>query len=208
MSERVPGFEKTDTGILRRFYARPPGASSRAIFVDRDGVINRRIVGGYVTDWSEFEFLPGAIDAIAKLSALEGPIIVVSNQAGVGKGLVDVARLLDVTNRFVGAIQQRGGRIDAVYYCPHAPDDACACRKPKPGLLLQAASDWTLDLSASMMIGDSETDAEAGRAAGCEVVLVSGGDDSGVAAELRELAARLVARDAGFARGTGRSTAL
>ena len=143
------------------------------MFLDRDGVINRRIVDGYVTTWSEFEFLPGAMDGIVRLATRDGPIIVVSNQAVVGKGLVAVSDLAEITSRFVAAIQERGGRIDAVYYCPHTPGDGCECRKPKPGMLVQAASDWDVDLEASVMLGDSESDAAAGRAAGCAVVLAS-----------------------------------
>ena len=166
-------FEITHSGALRLLVTHPPAASRRAVFLDRDGVINRRIVGGYVTKWSEFEFLPGAMDGIVRLATRDGPIIVVSNQAGVGKGLVAVSDLAEITSRFVAAIQERGGRIDAVYYCPHTPADDCECRKRKPGLIVQAASDWQLDLRASVMLGDSESDAAAGRAAGCAVILAS-----------------------------------
>lgn len=173
-------FLATSTGMLKRFVTEPPGATARAVFLDRDGVINRRIVGGYVTTWTEFEFLPRATDGIVRLSVHDDPIIVVSNQAGVGKGLVAVSELADITRRFVGEIEAHGGRIDAVYYCPHVPADECECRKPKPGLLLQARRDWDLDLSKCVLLGDSESDAAAGRAAGCRVLL--GLDDSGLEA--------------------------
>ena len=166
-------FEITHSGALRLLVTRPPAASRRAVFLDRDGVINRRIVDGYVATWREFEFLPGAVDGIARLAAHEEAIIVVSNQAGVGKGLVSRHDLAEITSRFVAAIQERGGRIDAVYYCPHTPADGCECRKPQPGLLRQAAGDWDLDLGASVMLGDSDSDAAAARAAGCAVVLAS-----------------------------------
>ena len=179
-------FVRTDTGILERLETRPPAASGRAIFLDRDGVINRRIVGGYVSRWSEFEFLPGAIEGIVRLSASETPIIVVSNQAGVGKGLIAVSDLADITRRFIAAVEQHGGRIDAVYYCPHTPADECECRKPKPGLLLQAQRDWALELSSSVLLGDSDSDGAAARAAGCRFVLVSG--DSSLESRIQRLA--------------------
>lgn len=164
-------FLTTDTGILKRLVTGHTARATRAVFLDRDGVINRRIVGGYVTDWSEFHFLQGALEGIARLAAHDASIIVVSNQAGVGKGLLSVNALAEITDGFVSAIQRSGGRIDAVYYCPHTPADDCACRKPKPGLLIEAQRDWGIDLGKSVLLGDSATDAEAGRAAGCEVML-------------------------------------
>lgn len=179
-------FLATNTGMLKRLVTEPPGATARAVFLDRDGVINRRIVGGYVTTWTEFEFLPGAIDGIVRLSAHSDPIIVVSNQAGVGKGLVTVRDLADITRRFVGAIEARGGRIDAVYYCPHTPADDCECRKPRPGILLEARRDWDLDLPTCVLLGDSESDAAAGRAVGCDVLLAA--DDSQLARAWERLA--------------------
>lgn len=166
-------FDETATGILRFLFGRPAPRTDGAIFLDRDGVINRRIVGGYVTRWSEFEFLPRAIDGIVELESIHAPIIVISNQAGVGKGLVTVENLSDMTERFVAAAREQGGRIDAVYYCPHAPSAECACRKPKPGLLLQAASDWGIDLSSSVFVGDSASDVAAARAVGSQPVVIA-----------------------------------
>jgi histidinol-phosphate phosphatase family protein len=164
-------FERTDTGILKRFVARPPAASRCAIVLDRDGVINRRVIGGYVTQWSEFRFLFGALAGLVSIAERPEAIIVASNQAAVGKGLMSVNALGEITDRFVSTVQRAGGRIDAVYYCPHTPADECACRKPRPGLLLEAQRDWRLDLGRSVFLGDSETDMAAGRAAGCEVML-------------------------------------
>ena len=144
-----------------------------AIFLDRDGVINRRIEGGYVTRLSEFEFLPDTIPGLRALAGLGRPIIVVSNQAGVAKGLVKLRSLEQITAWFVGEITAGGGRIDAVYYCPHASVDNCQCRKPKPGLFHQAASDFGVDLLRSAMIGDSVSDAEAATNAGVRALLVA-----------------------------------
>jgi D-glycero-D-manno-heptose 1,7-bisphosphate phosphatase len=164
-------LERTDTGILKWLANKPPAGARRAIFLDRDGIINQRIVGGYVAEWSEFRFLHGALSGLAGLAARPEAIIVVSNQAGVGKGIIAVNALAEITSRFVSKVQHAGGRIDAVYYCPHTPADECGCRKPKPGLLLEAQRDWGIELGTSVLLGDSGTDMEAGRAAGCEVML-------------------------------------
>ena len=145
----------------------------KAVFLDRDGVINQRIVGGYVCRWEEFRFSPDALLAVRILSKLELPIIVVSNQAGVAKGLIRNEDLWDLTMAFQEAISDSGGRIDGVYYCLHHPDERCACRKPGSGMLLQAASEWNLSLSECFMVGDADTDILAGASVGCETILVS-----------------------------------
>ena len=146
-----------------------------AVFLDRDGVINRRIQDGYVTRLSEFEFLPEAIPALRIVGGLGRPVIVVSNQAAVAKRLITTRTLEQITSWFVEQIIAAGGRVDAVYYCPHAPADDCQCRKPRPGLFLQAAKDFDLDLARSVMIGDSITDAEAAKSAGIRALLLEDG---------------------------------
>jgi D-glycero-D-manno-heptose 1,7-bisphosphate phosphatase len=158
-------------GVLRFPLSSRP-LQGGAVFLDRDGVINRRIEDGYVMRLSEFEFLPDTIPGLRALTGLGKPIIVVSNQAGVAKGLVKLRSLEQITTWFVGEIVAGGGRIDAVYYCPHAPAENCQCRKPKPGLFLQAASDFGVDLRQSVMIGDTVSDAEAATAAGVRPLLV------------------------------------
>jgi D-glycero-D-manno-heptose 1,7-bisphosphate phosphatase len=166
------------TGSIRLFFSPPDHSSTQpAVFVDRDGVINEKIAGGYVTGWRSFRFIPGITEALQALSSLGLPVIVVSNQAGVGKGLMGRRALGQVTRRFVTTLRKEGARIDAVYYCPHAPDAGCNCRKPRPGLLEQAAEDWGVDLSRSVLIGDSQSDLEAAAAAGCRAVIFTA--DSG-----------------------------
>jgi D-glycero-D-manno-heptose 1,7-bisphosphate phosphatase len=160
-------------GILRFLFTRPTDVvGRRAIFLDRDGVINQRRLGGYVSDLSQFRFLSGATEGLIELSSFPGPIIVISNQAGVGKGLIQASALEEITVGFVGAITHFGGRIDGVYYCPHEPAAGCACRKPRPGLLLQARQDWRIEMGLSVFFGDAMTDVDAGIAAGCRTVLV------------------------------------
>jgi len=150
---------------------------SRAAFLDRDGVINQKAPEGqYVTRWEEMHFLPGADKAIASLNRAGFRVIVVSNQRCVAKGLVTVRELESMHQRMCDVLARAGATIDAVYYCPHEVQPACDCRKPKPGLLLQAARAHDVDLLASWMIGDSEIDVEAGRNAGCKTARVVNGD--------------------------------
>jgi len=142
-----------------------------AIFLDRDGTINRRpLPHQHVTSSEEFCFLEGALDALAFLAQnSERKILLVTNQSGVPQEQVD-----DLHDWMTLVIESIGGRVDEIYVCPHAPEDECDCRKPKPGLLLQAAQDLDLDLSKSVMVGDSASDLEAGWAAGvqdCYLVL-------------------------------------
>ena len=143
----------------------PPPASRPAIFLDRDGVIieNRT---DYCRSWEEVVILPGALQALARAQGTSYAVVIITNQSAVGRGLVDRETTDDINVRLVAAIRAAGGRGDGVYMCPHAPEDGCACRKPKPGLLLQASRDLSLDLLRSVLIGDSLSDIEAARAAG------------------------------------------
>lgn len=148
-----------------------------AVFLDRDGVINKKMpAGDYVKSWREFEFLPGAIEAIKLLKNNNYLVCVVSNQAGVGRGLMSRADLAEIQNRAQQALDRHGVAIDAWYYCLHAPEHGCDCRKPKAGLLLQAAQEHNVNLSHAVMIGDSPSDAAAGQAAGCRTILIKSGE--------------------------------
>src|SRR5271154_3678401 len=146
-----------------------------AIFIDRDGVINCRRPDDYVLDWSQFIFLPGMRAALKQLATLGLPMIVISNQAAVGKGLLDSARLEEITTRMQQALLSDGTPLAAAYYCIHRSDENCACRKPKPGPLVKAAADFHIDLGRSIFIGDSATDVQAAQAAGCQPVLFGAG---------------------------------
>lgn len=149
------------------------------MLLDRDGVINQRVLGGYVCDWPTFRFLPGALKAMQRLAELDVPIIVISNQAGVAKGMMSRKTLEEMTRNFQKVVEDAGGRIDSVYYCVHHPSEGCDCRKPKPGLLLQAANDWALNLEDCIMVGDSETDIAAGAAVRCRNILIGGDQERG-----------------------------
>lgn len=159
---------------------------TRAVFLDRDGVINRY---AYNADFGtvdsparpeEFALLPGAAQAVAALNSLNLPVILISNQPGIAKGKLSPA-LLDAINEEMRAQLARcGARLDAVYYCRHHPEAlvpeyraACDCRKPKPGLLLRASAERNLDLASSFFVGDGVVDVLAGRAAGVVTLLLA-----------------------------------
>ena len=162
--------------MLRILFTEPEAAvAGPAIFIDRDGVINCRRPDDYVLDWSQFIFVPGVCAALKQLATLGLPMIVISNQAAVGKGLLDSTRLEEITSRMHQALLSDGTPLAAAYYCIHRPDENCPCRKPKPGLLVKAAADFQIDLRRSIFIGDSASDVEAALAAGCQPVLFDTG---------------------------------
>lgn len=145
----------------------------KAAFLDRDGVINKkRPEGEYVTRWEEFEFLSGVGEAIAQLTNAGFGVIVVSNQRCVAKGLMTLPGLQSIHRQMCRELETQGATITAGYYCPHDLQPACDCRKPAPGLLLQAAREHDIDLRGSWMIGDSEIDIQAGKMAGCQTVRI------------------------------------
>jgi D-glycero-D-manno-heptose 1,7-bisphosphate phosphatase len=141
--------------------------------LDRDGVINERVVGGYVTSWAQFVFLPDALEALRLLAQSGYQTIVVSNQACVAKGLLSSSGLEEITRRFIQEVEAHGGRIGGVYYCPHQVDDGCECRKPRPGLLLNAQKDHGFDFAHTFFVGDSENDLLAACAVGCPALLIA-----------------------------------
>jgi len=155
--------------ITETFLTREP-----AVILDRDGVLNTRPPRAqYVTCWDEFEWLPGVKEALSVLCRAGYRIIVVSNQAGIGRGVMTETALNEIHARMKAEAEEAGGRIDAIYYCPHGWDQGCECRKPKPGMLFQAQRDFNLDLSRTVFVGDDERDAQAAEAAGCLSTLVS-----------------------------------
>lgn len=158
----------------------------RAIFMDRDGVINRMVYNpeyGTVdspANPNELKLFPGVGEAIAEINQLGFMVVVVSNQPGIAKRKFSPALLEAMTNKMISVVEAGGGRIDAIYYCLHHPQAAlseyrvaCNCRKPKPGLLLRAAQELGIDLAESYMVGDGVTDVLAGQAAGVHTVFVS-----------------------------------
>ncbi len=145
-----------------------------ALFLDRDGVINKRIVNAYVTMPSEFVFLPGVLEAIKLCSEHFRFIFIVTNQQGVGRGLMTEEQLNNVHLYMLKEINKHGGRIDKVFFCPHRADDNCTCRKPKTGMFVQAKEKFSLiDEKTSVMVGDTLSDMMFGKNCGLKNVLIS-----------------------------------
>jgi len=180
-----------DMGTPDRFYAVTEDIRSgkvqsknlarkqKCVFLDRDGTINRYV--GFLRNIDEFELLPGAAEAIRRINESGYLAIVATNQPVIARGEVTVPELREIHNKMETLLGQEGAYVDAIYYCPHHPHKGfegeipelkfdCACRKPKPGLLLQAAEDFNIDLSASYMVGDGENDVQCGIRAGCTAV--------------------------------------
>jgi len=146
-----------------------------AVFLDRDGVLieNR---ADYIQDWSQVVLLPNTISALSKFRNTKYKIVLVTNQSAVGRGLISLKTATEINEKLARVVEINGGRIDAIYMCPHAPEDHCDCRKPRSGLFLQAARELSLDLGSSWVIGDAWSDLLAGQAASLRgVILVKTG---------------------------------
>ena len=159
----------------------------KAVFIDRDGTINRYV--GFLRNIDDFELIPGVESAVRRINESGYLAIVITNQPVIARGEVTTAQLREIHNKMETMLGAKGAYIDAIYYCPHHPHKGfageieelkidCTCRKPKPGMLLKAAEDFNIDLSRSWMIGDGSNDVNAGKAAGCRTVLI-GTEDFG-----------------------------
>ncbi len=157
-----------------------------AIFIDRDGTIN--VEKNYLHRVEDWEWIPGSVDAIRAFNNAGFLVIVISNQAGVARGLYSETDIHRLHAHVSSELVRRGARIDAYYYCPHHPgfgkDRDCTCRKPLPGLILKAQKDFDIDLSNSWMVGDTANDVKAGSAAGVRCILVATGYGSEERAKL------------------------
>ncbi|MBC8046392.1 MAG: HAD family hydrolase [Fimbriimonadaceae bacterium] len=145
------------------------------LFLDRDGVINNKRDNDYVKTWDEFEFLPGVLDALKELSKIFGKIIIVTNQRGIAKGLYTEEDFAHITVNMLDEIEDAGGRIDWVFYCPHmGSEPECNCRKPKPGMGLKAKNKFpAIGFSNTIMVGDSASDIEFGKTLGMTTIQVN-----------------------------------
>ena len=147
----------------------------KTVFLDRDGVINENLDNDYVKRWEEYRFLSKSKKAIKTLTDAGWNIIIISNQSGIGRRLMSIQDLEDINARMLEEIESAGGKIQAVYYCPHAPSEGCDCRKPEPGMLFRAAREFGIELPKSYIVGDNITDIQAGARAGCTTILVKTG---------------------------------
>ena len=138
----------------------------KVVFLDRDGVINRNSPD-YIKSWEEFEFFPKSIEAIRLLNLNGFTTIIITNQSVINRNMVSRDGLECIQALMKKEIKSGGGDIKDIFYCPHVPEDGCDCRKPKPGLILQAQKKYRIDLPTSIMVGDSAKDIECARRAGC-----------------------------------------
>lgn len=148
----------------------------KAVFLDRDGVINKKINNDYVRNWKQFEFLPGAVEGLKFLCQNHFQTYIITNQRGISRGLMTEDDLNDIHQKMKQELKKHNVIINKIYYCPHGKGQ-CDCRKPKPGMLFKAANENYLDLPKTIFIGDSETDLQAGQAAGCKTILIKPGQN-------------------------------
>jgi histidinol-phosphate phosphatase family protein len=145
---------------------------SWTLFLDRDGVINKRICGGYVKRWETFEFLPGVPESLVFFSRIFGRIIVITNQQGIAKGIMNEEQLEAVHHEMLAEVKRAGGKIDAIFHCPDMASKPGNCRKPSPFLALEAQKQFPeIDFSKSIMVGDTESDMTFGKNAGMFTML-------------------------------------
>ncbi|OHD12143.1 MAG: hypothetical protein A2086_16465 [Spirochaetes bacterium GWD1_27_9] len=148
-----------------------------SVFLDRDGVINKRLMADYVKSWDEFEFMPDVLTSIAGLAKIFGRIFVVTNQQGIGKKIMSLSDFEIINNKMLSQITIHNGRVDKVYFCPHLKEDNCSCRKPKIGMILQAKNDFCeIDLKKAIMVGDTKSDIQLGKNA--DLITVGIGDET------------------------------
>ena len=143
----------------------------RAVFLDRDGTIALDVP--YCNREEDFHLFPETGEAVYLLNRAGFLVVVITNQSGIARGYLDRETLDAIHGYMCREIERQGGRVAAVYYCPHHPADDCACRKPRPGMLLKASRELDIDLKASFLVGDQETDVLAARAAGCRAALLN-----------------------------------
>lgn len=156
--------------------------SSTAVFLDRDGTICRDV--HYMRRPEQFELLPGVAEGIKLLNELGVKVIVATNQSGVARGYFTETDLEKIHERMIDELLKREAKVDAIYYCPHHPDDNCDCRKPKIGMLKRAARDFGLELGKCFIIGDKKLDVETGQNAGCTSILIPSSEtEPGVGAD-------------------------
>lgn len=151
-----------------------PTSAARVIILDRDGVINEDS-DEYIKSPQEWIPIPGSLEAIARLHRAGWRVVVATNQSGVARGLFDIDTLMRIHEKMHRAVEEAGGRIEAVFFCPHGPDDACQCRKPRPGLLREIAARLRIDLKGVPVVGDSLRDLQAAQAVGAKPILVRSG---------------------------------
>jgi D-glycero-D-manno-heptose 1,7-bisphosphate phosphatase len=161
--------------------------TTKLIILGRDGILNQ-YRESHVAAPEEWVAVPGALDAVARLNHAGWHVVVATNQAGIGRGMIDMAAVNAVHTHMNQQLMAQGARIDAVFFCPHTPEDGCDCRKPRPGMMLDIGRRYGVDLHTVPMVGDTLRDLQAAVAAGCEPHLVLSGRAAGIGDEqLRQM---------------------
>jgi D-glycero-D-manno-heptose 1,7-bisphosphate phosphatase len=161
-----------------------PESGAGLVVLDRDGVINRESAD-FIKSADEWLPLPGSLEAIAALSRAGFTVVVATNQSGVGRGLISSSALEEIHRRMVQRVEQAGGKLAGIFFCPHRPEDDCSCRKPKPGLLRQIEARFGCSLKGRPVIGDSARDLQAAEAVGARAILVRTGNGIGTEQQIR-----------------------
>lgn len=156
--------------------------TTKLVILGRDGILNE-FREGHVTAPDEWQPVRGALEAVARMNHAGWHVVVATNQAGIGRGMIDMAAVNAIHARMTQQLMVQGGRLDAVFFCPHTPEDLCECRKPKPGLLLDIGRRYGVDLRHVPVAGDTQRDLLAAQAAGCEPHLVLSGRAAGLAGD-------------------------
>ncbi len=165
--------------------------STKLVILGRDGILNE-YREGHVTVPEEWNALPGALEAVSRINHAGWHVVVATNQSGIGRGMIDMAVINAVHAHMNQQMMAQGARIDAVFFCPHTPEDHCACRKPKPGMLLEIGRRYSVDLSHVPFASDTLRDLQAAQTAGCEPHLVQTGRAAALSDEQLEAIVQLV----------------
>ena len=160
--------------------------AKRFVFLDRDGVINKDSPD-YVKSWSEFEFLPGSLDAIRLLTEHNYQVVIITNQSIINRKMATLDDLEFTHSMLKKTVKEAGGEIKDIFFCPHTPEDGCSCRKPEPGLIFEARKKYGIDVTKSVMVGDNSKDIECAKRAGCRyAILVKTGNYEQAVSALEE----------------------
>jgi D-glycero-D-manno-heptose 1,7-bisphosphate phosphatase len=160
----------------------------KTVILDRDGtiVVDRH----YLNDPDGLSFLPGAANALRWLTEHDYRLVIITNQSGIGRGLLSVERLRQIHDRLDQMVLHAGARLDGIYFCPHRPDENCACRKPQTGLLIRAASELGFDMSSVIVIGDKDSDVELGQRVSAPTILIGNAEVSAASATVPDFTVR------------------
>lgn len=176
MSRQPSAFSNQLSGMKAQHSApssQPSALVGVTVFLDRDGTVNRDT--GYIKSPQELDLIPGVVEAVAKLNRAGARVVLVTNQSAIARGFITVDQLKTIHSVLLARLEAGGARLDAIYYCPHHPNDDCGCRKPQPAMIHRAVVDLNIDLSRAYVVGDQSRDIELARQVGARGILVLSG---------------------------------